>query len=642
MPENEIQEKQVVQNENDAEVVKNVLEYLEEKHNPWRGDYVNILVECYNFKELKQWEGDDMAALALADVPTISVDRIGRGLDTIQGIRYNTGNKKKIVKRESGDYRIADILDAAADYVDYNADFGWARDESFDAMLSCGLGIRKIGYDPEAMGGEGMFWSEAIKTEDVYWASCKKKTLEDALWVAHVQTMNWEEAIRLNPDRAGEIKMLKTQLESTWEKEKGGNTTGTLLTADYGVTKANAEKAYSYPDSVKVVELWKKKISPVSKVASVRIVFDEMGIPRASVDIRYEDIAYAPIETETVLAKTVVEQWYQYVVLTGRDRSGLLLSSQPWKYRFHPFIGMCAEWTKSGRPIGFIEKVKDHQKRINIAWAQKTAWNNKSIKSPIVADEGAFDLQNGIQGSRLGSILWVKTGKKVHMINQVPNIDLQAIEEGNIARQDLDFAAAATEAPLRGVADSGSSGVRFAQQQSAAVTPINKYVKAEADSERLFWRKILEMMILEFTPERYARILGEQRFMELLVGKTDPFTGMPIELPLQFPPRIDVAQYDVIIEDKAVSDLNKQQAFNATLALHQSGIVFDDEFLIRQAPIKNTDEALVSNRKAKQDMLRQIIAMQVQGQQANAVRGKNQPQNGRQSMIGGMSPNTVV
>ena len=43
--------------------------------------------------------------------------------------------------------------------------------------------------------------------------------------------------------------------------------------------------------------------------------------------------------------------------------------------------------------------------------------------------------------------------------------------------------AAATEAPLRGESNSGTSGIKFSLQQNAAITPLNTWVKAEKRSE---------------------------------------------------------------------------------------------------------------------------------------------------------------
>ena len=91
------------------------------------------------------------------------------------------------------------------------------------------------------------------------------------------------------------------------------------------------------------------------------------------------------------------------------------------------------------------------------------------------------------------------------------------------------------------------------------------------------------------------------------------------------------------------------------IALVSGGVLMDDEFRIRNAPIKDTDGALQSNTKAKNDQMRlmmaqmQMMGMQIQqlqkqanrgggNQRRNAQQGRNAPQT-RQNMLGGTSPN---
>src|SRR5512146_868006 len=131
----------------DSLLAGKLLEYLEPKYNPWRNDYiVKVVRECYAFKELRRWEGDDMQALARYDIPTVAVDRVNRGLDTIKGIRDNSGTQMKVVKRELGDDRIAQMIDLVKDYVEYTGDFELSYDEAFDNLLDVGIGILKLGY----------------------------------------------------------------------------------------------------------------------------------------------------------------------------------------------------------------------------------------------------------------------------------------------------------------------------------------------------------------------------------------------------------------------------------------------------------------------------------------------------------------
>mgnify|MGYP003349802652 CR=1 FL=1 len=172
----EIEKKGVVVSDEESRLIRELLELTEEHYNPYRKQYIKeVLRECYNFKELKQWESNDEIKLIEAGVPPISVDRINRNLDTINGIRDNTNSKKRVSKRELGDEKVAYVLDKVCDYVDYAGSFSEMKDNAFNDMLDVGLGIRKVGFDEKALGGEGEIWCDNVNVEDIWWGRSRKK-----------------------------------------------------------------------------------------------------------------------------------------------------------------------------------------------------------------------------------------------------------------------------------------------------------------------------------------------------------------------------------------------------------------------------------------------------------------------------------
>jgi hypothetical protein len=145
-----------------------------------------------------------------------------------------------------------------------------------------------------------------------------------------------------------------------------------------------------------------------------------------------------------------------------------------------------------------------------------------------------------------------------------------------------------------------------------------------------------------------------QEFIRLSGVQIDEW-GKPTAPPLQILEGMGIEKYDVQIQDQSISDFNKQQTFNAVMAMRDGGIIFEDSFIIQNAPIKNVDEALASNQKARNDLImflkQQIMVMQEQmgnmvpkeegqpnrkkSQPANARQGKSASQNGKRSMVGG-------
>ena len=630
----------------DSKVIDDLFKLTEAENNPWRDEFISVtLKECYDFKELRQWEnGNDKILLSGLEVPALAVDRINRNLDTINGIRTNTGGKRKIVKRESGDDRIAEILDKVCDYVDYQGNFEEPEDESFNSMTDIGMGIEKIGCDSQ--NGVKEIWLENVNFEDFGYSKGKRKDLSDISWCWQKQVMDWEKAISINPAKAGEIKGLKTVLVSEWDKL---NTPSGSSGTDY--RGSTSPKPTSYPDQVTVWEFWLERHIPYKNVGTM-VDNGEMVLPK----IDKMPIDYQVKEGETEIGIEMDKSWWQFIVCSGQDKkNAILLGAGKYKYNHHPYIGKCAERKKGGAPRGYIEPAIMPQKRINLAWAQKVAYNNKSIKSPLIL-KGVKDVDSHLKQSQLGSVLLLDSMEEFIQANVQPPINLQAIEEGNMARQDMDFAASAGSPAMTGESSSGDSGLKVSLEQKAALTPLNKWIKAERMARLTLWRKLLTIIITEFPPERMARIVGEQRFMQLVSPQQD-MMGNIIAPPLQMPLQLDVANYDVIMTDEALADFNKQQSFNASIGLVQVGVVFDDEFMIKNAPIKNTDEALASNQKKKQDIMQQMMQqMQMMQEQIGELqkqvpkenkpkgnpnnqgsKGKNQSQAGKREMLGGQN-----
>jgi hypothetical protein len=680
---------------NEADEIRRLFELTEPKYNPWRADYDKICTDCYNFKELRQWDSPDIASLIPYDVPALAVDRINRVLDVVDGIRENTGNKIKVIKRAMGDEAVATILDKVREYVYYCGDFDMARDEAFAGLKDVGLGMRKIGYDPTANGGFGEIWCEAIQVEEVGWSYTRKKNFNDVRWYWEHHTMDWEDAAKLNPKMAGQIQTLKAVQVKKWDEMKGGAVKGQLGN-DYQTARMDGEHSYSYPDQVHVWEIWVKRTIPYKIVASMEqpplppvdgqggIAVDGAGQLTPNVPVapapppipKFKKVPhdYQEQEGEESVSAGVDTEWYQNIICTSKTKNGSILLTPSGgiksEFDFDPYVAMVSQFKKSGAPRGLIEICIPHQMRANIGWAQKTAYGNKTIKAPLVTTGNALDIENAIQQTRLGAYLHLPTGTTLVQLNTNPNPNLQALEEIASAKEDMDFAAAASEPVLRGQAQASASGISIAKRQDAAVTSINKWVKAEKDAELVLGRKVLKMIIKKFTPEKLARIVGEQFFYQTLgyqmtplgllpTGIIDPVTGQKMGEAIPLPLTLDVEHYDVQIQDEALSDFNKQQSFNAAAELVQMGFGMDADYMISNAPIKNPEEALASHNRWKTDIVRQQqavieqltqalgIVQKQQGstsqpQRANARKGKAAPESGIRSMLGGAGPGSPV
>lgn len=633
--------------ENEVTIIADLKVYTEPRMNPFRAAYLNEIAICYKFKELDQWSGVDKAGLDAYGVPDIPVDRINRGLDTINGIDENTGGKVDVVGFESGDDRVAKILGMVCEHVEIDADIAEPEMLAFDALKDVGLGVMKVGYDYEKRS----IFVDYVNTEDFAWSRSKNRNLEDITWCWEHQVMSWEDAAILFPQKAAEIKSLKTLAKSEWEKiRQDSGTNVTAQSRDYG---SGSDGTSLHPDQVNIYEFWVKKVVPFKKIA--RLSPEGMG------EIVKADASYEPVEGEDDLGGGIDVQWWQSVVVSGENfADGILARHAQSEFPWHPYVAMIAEKKKNGQPRGYIEIVKPHQIRLNLAWAQKVAFNNKSIKSPLMLEGPGVTpdvVENATFQSKIGAVFVVPTGVKATPV-QPASLNLQAVEEAAAAKQDMDFAAAATEGALMGQAASGDSGVKLSMMQNAAITPLNKWVKAKHRAKKILWKKVIDIIIAKFSVAEIARVVGQQRFLMLsgytiqngqLVPLMADEEGKPLPPPIEWPLDNSTARYDIVIQNQSASDFNKQQAFNATEALVGGGVPLTDEFRIKQSPMKNVQDALEANKAARQDIIKALtVQIQMLTQQnkelsksstqaANGKEGARESQAGKRSMLGGQN-----
>lgn len=684
-------------NADEDELVKELLKYTTATMNPFKASWDVTIRDCYNFKELKQWESDDVSMLLNSDTPALPVDRINRSLDTIKGIRENTGNKKKIVAGETGDNYTADLLDKACDYFSEHGDFDDAQDDAFDSLLDIGIGMLKICWDGKAYNGFGDLYAESCNVESMGWSFTRSKKFKDVTWVYQHYVMSYDNAIKLAPSKAAQLKTMAMMSSQDWEKIKGGGLSS-ILSRDYAQSVSVSEGVYSYPGQVDIFEFYVKRIVPFKRVMKIveqpnpalmqaqqqtgeqdlNALSQQLQIPPTipTQDWRNESDIYQPQEGESVL-DSYNEEWWKFLlatrapasasgstVTTTTPTSGLFLSGELFGDE-NPYAPYIAEFKKSGEPRGFIEPLIPHQKRANIAWSQKISFNNKSLKAPYIFRDGDIkdnNIEHITTSSEIGSVIVLSKNASEPILPQAPQVNLQAIEEGNIARQDMDFAAAASEPVLRGQAGSTKSGLQLSMQQSAAITPVNKWTKAESSALKLFWHKALKLILKNVMPDRLRMIVGEQYFDSLTQPQQDQLSGRVLPPKIQLPLNMQLADYAVKIQDMSVSDFNKQQSFNAIEELVETGVPFTDDYRIRNAPIRDTDAALNANSQARMDLVKMLMSKvqflenevkelggsdnsdqggggnpRHQPNRRNQRQGRNAKQSGKRSMLGGQN-----
>lgn len=508
----------------------------------WRRD----TREAYDFRAGKQWNTADAAAMEAAGKVPIVFNRIERTVRAVVGLEIQNRQEVRYQPRGVEDSAINELYSSAADWIRDNCDAEDEESESFQDLVTCGMGwtCTELDYEEEQ---NGKVVIERTDPLDMFWdASARKKNIRDARWIAHVKRVSRQDIVEQWP-----------AFDSMSPQDKVER----LLDDDdqpHDATPPFYEKDSEKASQPKVRELicfqwWERETYHRLQLPDGR----EFELSQVKFD------ALAP-SLEAMGIQHVEQKRRKYVKAYIAD--GVLLEEKPLAVQKSGYTYKCmtgARDRNANTYFGLVNLMMDPQRFANKWLSQITHILNKSAKGGLVAEMDAFANPKNAEATwaKAENITWTNPGA-VSGNKLMPKPETPFPEGyGKL----LEFAISSindvpgVSVELLGLTGRDQPGVLEDMRKKAGVTILAVFF----DSIRLYRKDQGRLMI-----EYIRKYLSDGRLIRI-VGKE----GAKY-VPLMRDER--ALEFDVVVDESPTSPNNKERTFalltSLAPALKDSGI----------------------------------------------------------------------
>lgn len=508
-----------------------------------------------------QWMTEDLQRLQDQQRPAVTFDRIGRTLNAIVGTQIANRQETRYIPREQGDVQVNEVLTAAGEWARDNCDAEDEESDSFEDMLTCGMGWTetRMDYDSDP---EGQIVIERIDPMEMYWdPSARKKNLSDAKWVMHVKVMSLEDFQAEWPDADPEA------VSAPWEGAEDDISTRTHV---YPQDAYNEPQSTGGPKGKRMVRVahmqWavKKDSYRVGKKAE-KVSRDAFEKLRAKLDER--KIGYV---------KQADVEWMRAFVAGGE-----VLEEGACPYPEGPTI-RCMTYKRdrnNGTWYGIVKAMVDPQRFGNKFFSQILSILNKGSKGGVIAEKDAFEDHREVEAkwARDDALIWAKPSTLAQgKVMPKPLVEIPAGMDKLMAFSlDAVHEVTGVNLELLGFANREQAGVLESQRKQAGLTIIAPLFDAMRRYRKEQGRVLLHFIQTYIADGRLIRIMGQQ--------------GQEQYVPLAV--QNETAVYDVIVDEAPTSPNMKERVYGALVemlpAMAKLGLPLPPE-LLDYAPIPSS------------------------------------------------------
>ena len=533
----------------------------------------------------EQWDSGDLARLQEQQRPAVVFNRILRTLNAVAGTQVSNRQEVRFIPREIGDAQLNEILTAAASWVRDECDAEDEESDAFRDMCTTGMGWTetRLCYESDP---EGKIIIDRTDPLEMYWdSSARKRNISDAQWIMHVKVMDLDEFQTKWPDADPEL------ASSPWE----------------GSEDDSSKRSHVYPQDAYKVSRSDKKRGGKARIRVAHIQWAERhDVYR--VGKRAESMEVPDFEKiKNKLEQHGIDHVRQPGVVWHRAfvAGGVELESGPCPHPDGPTF-RCMTYERdhnAGTWFGLVKAMVDPQRFGNKFFSQVLDILNKGSKGGLMIEADATDDMRELEAKwarpdavvkfRPGALSQGKIQEKPVVklptgIDRLMAFSLDAVHEVNGI--SLEFL---------GAADRAQAGVLEHQRKQAGLTILAPLF----DSLRRY-RKEQGRVLLHFIKE----YISDGRLIRITGGD-----GKEQYVPLI--KQLDVAKYDVIVDEAPTSPNMKERVYGALVemlpAISKMGIPLPPE-LLDYAPIPSSLAQKWKEQIQQQTQLPPEVAQQMQ------------------------------
>lgn len=384
----------------DTELLSKVNKLVKDSKS-FTSDWRKEAEEDFDFSAGKQWDSVDLQKLKDEKRPVLTFNRCNVIISAVLGMEANQRQELKFYPRNNQTIGLSEAIDDIAKWVRDYGDIGIEESQSFEDMLTCGMGWNetRMEYNEDL---DGKILQESVNPLEMYWdTSARKRNLTDKQWVARVRRMSLDEIKEQWPDKETEMGLDSADVNNT--SEAGS------------VSYFNKEDAYRHGETV-TDETDRKGIEVihfqwVETVPVFRVAHPQTGQVAEMSEEQFNQMK--PV-IETSQAQTIKQRkkHYYFAFCTKGTllEKGELAMQKDFSYSC--LTGKKDHTTRTW--FGLIRLIKDPQRWANKFLSTFIDILDSNSKGGVMVEQGALlgtdvkEFEN--KWARADSVVWVNSG----------------------------------------------------------------------------------------------------------------------------------------------------------------------------------------------------------------------------------------
>jgi len=569
------------------------------------GDWRDEAVKCYAYVSGDQWDEEEMSYLEEQGRPPIVFNKTEIFVGAIAGLEALNRMEVKFLQRVPGAASAYEIMNAAAQYINDDADADDHHSHAFKDLVTCGMGWSEtyMQYDTNPDGDVAI---ERVDPLQMYWdPRATQRCLSDARWIMRVRDgVSYDEIKERWPDKAEECNAGERLAVGTEESKDPHSATTAWQYAedqsravgreDYQLIQYQwyeTEYYYRVATQQGMIEVeaarWERMKEQYPAAGNARAV----RMPR-----RVYKQAFACGKTMLEQEDAPVQKGFTLNAMTGRhDRNANI-------------------W------YGIVRSFFDPQDWTNKMFSQILHIINSNAKGGLLAEMDAFEDVRQAEDSwaQVDSITWAAPGAVSNgkIMPKPPPPYPQGMDRLMQVAISMFPEVSGMNLELLGLADKVQPGVLEAQRKQAGMTLL-----AWAFDAMRFYRKQHGRILAEFirryiSDGRLIRVAGpdQQQYLPLMKDAMN-------------------TEYDLIVDEAPASPNQKERVFaiftQLLPILADQGVPFIPELLEYSPlpqPLVEKWKAAMKPKPEQQQKQQQVDGLNLAGMQAKVEETQSKAQ----------------
>lgn len=550
------------------------------------GDWIEETIKCYGYVSGDQWDDEEISYLDAQGRPPIVFNKTEVFVGAIAGLEAINRMEVKYMQRVPGKVSGYEMMNAAAQYINDDADAEDHHSHAFKDLVTCGMGWTDtfMRYDTNPDGDVAI---ERIDPLQMRWDTrATQRCMTDARWLMRIRDgVGYDEIKERWPDKADDINPGEKLAVGTEEHHKPHSATTAWQYAEDQSRSENREDyqliqylwyetEYFYRVATQqgMIEVdaarWERMKKQYPAAENARAI----KMPRR---VYYQSFSAG----KTILEqnKAPVQTGFNIKVMTGRhDRNKNI-------------------W------YGIVRSFFDPQDWTNKLFSQILHIINTNAKGGLIAEMDAFEDVRQAEDSwaQVDSITWAKPGAIANnrIMPKPPPPYPQGMDRLMQVAISMFPEVSGMNLELLGLADKVQPGVLEAQRKQAGMTLLAWAFDSMRNYRKQHGRILAEFIRRYISDGRLIRVAGEEAQQYLPLVRDD----MTME-------------YDMIVDESPTSPNQKERVFaiftQLLPILENQGVPFIPE-LLEYSPLPQ--DLVEKWKKAMQPKPEQVQAQQ-QGQ----------------------------